>query len=61
MSKLLSSYLKFEIDYHSDKMHLMKKTEKKWHTLLLLWHILVFISVLHRMTFIGHVHSSQFM
>ena len=37
-----------------------KKIVKK-HTLYLLWHILVFTSVLHKMTWLGHAHSSQFM
>ena len=30
-------------------------------TLLLSWHILVFLSVLHRKMLIGNTHSSQFM
>ena len=34
---------------------------KKWHTLLLLWHILVFTSVLDRIMLAGNAHSSQFM
>ena len=29
--------------------------------MLLLWHVLVFTSVLRRMTLIGYAHSSQFM
>ena len=35
--------------------------KKSRHTLLLFQHILVFVSVLHRMMLIGHTHSSRFM
>ena len=39
---------------HQNRKKIIKK-----HTVLLFWHILVFVSVLHRM--IGHIHSFQLM
>ena len=43
------------------KLPFVQGNRKTWHTLLLFWHILIFTSVLHKMTLIGHAHSSQFM
>ena len=62
---MIRSYLKFEIDYLSDKISFrstkQKKNHEKAYFAFLFRHILVFASVLHRMMSVGHTYSSQFM
>ena len=64
MPKLTRSYLKFEINYLSDKMSFGSTKQKKNHkkdTLCFYCAIFQYSqSVLHRMMLIGHTHSSQF-
>ena len=58
--KSIRSYLKFEIDKIFKIKQILKKREKirrKEHSAF----IVSYYSVLHRMTLIGHTHSSQFM